>query len=209
MAVEEQQLTDHAARVEALLAEIESFPDPAVREQVVGIVQGLLALYGAGLTRIIESVGRSEERSPAAMLAALASDDLVAHLLLLHDLHPIDLEARVTRALDEVRPQLQSKGGDVELLQIHDGTARVRLHGSCRACPSSADTLRSTVETALYKAAPDLLGVVAEAPESAVDPGQGSPAAFVPLSALSGSGLNGGRAQALSPAAPPTGGIHD
>lgn len=182
MTGDEQHLTEYAAQVEGLLAEIESSPDPAVREKVAGIVQGMLALYGEGLARIVELVGRGEERSPAGMLEALAGDELVAHLLLLHDLHPVGLETRVARALEELRPFLQSRGAGAELIAVRDGTARLRLHGS-RSCPSSASALRRAVEAAVLRSAPDLFGVAIEDADPPGSP-RGRPEAFVPLSAL-------------------------
>jgi len=173
----EARLQEQAARVESLLAEMEALPDPALRATVAEIVQGLLSLYGAGLERIVETMSRGADRSPAGMLQALARDELVAHLLLLHDLHPEDLRGRVARGLEEARPYLQSHGGSVELVAVEEGLARVRLQGSCRTCPSSAAALHSTVEAAILRAAPDLIGVVVE-PEAPERPG------FVPASAL-------------------------
>ena len=46
----------------------------------------------------------------------MADDGVVGSLLLIHGLHPVPLEERVTGALDEVRPYMKSHGGDVELL---------------------------------------------------------------------------------------------
>ena len=46
---------------------------------------------------------------------------------------PCRVEERVREALDEVRPYLESHGGDVELLGVEDGVVRLRLQGSCRA----------------------------------------------------------------------------
>ena len=91
-----------------------------------------------------------------------ASDELVGHLLLLHGLHPVPLAERVTGALEEVRPYLGSHGGDVELLAVEAGVARLRLKGSCSGCPSSTVTLRSAVEDAIRRAAPDIEEIVAE-----------------------------------------------
>jgi Fe-S cluster biogenesis protein NfuA len=90
------------------------------------------------------------------------SDELVSHLLLVHGLHPEDVETRVAQALEEVRPYLGSHGGDVELLGVADGIARVRLVGTCDGCPSSTATLRYAIEEAVAKAAPELDGVEAE-----------------------------------------------
>jgi Fe-S cluster biogenesis protein NfuA/nitrite reductase/ring-hydroxylating ferredoxin subunit len=72
------------------------------------------------------------------------------------------VETRVVKALEEVRPYLQSHGGNVELLGIAGGVARVRMQGSCDGCPSSAVTLELAIEEAVQKAAPDLEGIEAE-----------------------------------------------
>ena len=107
-------------------------------------------------------VGHVAERDDGRLAAALAGDELVAHLLLLHGLHPVPLEQRVRGALDEVRPYLESHGGNVELLGIDDGVVRLRMEGSCSGCPSSAMTLKLAIEDAIQKAAPDVQDVVAE-----------------------------------------------
>ena len=106
---------------------------------------------GAGADR--RDVG---ERDDGALARALADDELVAHLLLLHGLHPVPLEERVREALDEVRPYLDSHGGDVELLGVEDGVVRLRLQGSCSGCPSSAVTLKLAIEDAIHRRAPEV-----------------------------------------------------
>ncbi|MEJ7843606.1 MAG: NifU family protein, partial [Rubrobacter sp.] len=93
---------------------------------------------------------------------SFAGDELVSHLLLLHGLHPLDVETRVVQALEEVRPYLQSHGGNVEFLGVENGVARLRMQGSCDGCPSSAMTLKLAIEEAVLKAAPDLDGIEAE-----------------------------------------------
>jgi Fe-S cluster biogenesis protein NfuA len=65
----------------------------------------------------------------------------------------------VRRALDKVRPYLHSHGGDVELLGISEGTVRLHLEGSCHGCPSSQVTLQTTIERAIYEAAPDVVAI--------------------------------------------------
>ena len=86
----------------------------------------------------------------------------MASLLLLHGLHPLDLEARVRQALEQVRPYLRTHGGDVELLGVDDGVVRLRMQGSCHGCPSSAVTLKHTIEEAIYDAAPDVAAIEVE-----------------------------------------------
>lgn len=163
MLLEDRELTQRASEIEALLGDIEAFPDPAMRAKAIETVQSLLVLYGEGLARMLTII-QQEGIAPAKeqVLDAFAADDLVAHLLLLHDLHPVDVETRVLRALEEVRPYLQSHGGNVELLGIEQGVAKLRLQGSCSGCPSSTLTLKLAIEEAIQKVAPDLAGIVAE-----------------------------------------------
>jgi Fe-S cluster biogenesis protein NfuA/nitrite reductase/ring-hydroxylating ferredoxin subunit len=160
MLLDDQGLQERAARMETLLGEIETLADPNARAKAAEVVQVLLELYGEGLARVMEVIAEGEERE--RIFDALAGDELVSHLLLLHGLHPQDLETRVVRALEEVRPYLQSHGGNVELLGIEGGVARVRMQGSCDGCPSSAVTLKLAIEEAVQKAAPDLEGIEAE-----------------------------------------------
>ena len=113
------------------------------------LVREVVGLYGAGLERILALT------SPE-LAERLATVDLVASLLLVHGLHPHDVRRRVCDALDRVRPYLGSHGGDVELVDIADGTARLRFQGSCKSCPSSAVTLELAVEDAVRAAAPEI-----------------------------------------------------
>jgi Fe-S cluster biogenesis protein NfuA/nitrite reductase/ring-hydroxylating ferredoxin subunit len=83
-------------------------------------------------------------------------------LLLLYGLHPLTLDERVSKALDKVRPYLDSHGGNVDLLGITDGVVRLRMQGSCKSCPSSSMTLKLAIEEAIYAAAPDVVAIEAE-----------------------------------------------
>ena len=57
-----------------------------------------------------------------------------------------------------MRPYMESHGGGVEVLGLEDDVARLRLHGSCDGCPSSASTLELAIKQELEAAAPDLPG---------------------------------------------------
>ena len=146
------------AEVERRLEQIEQLPDPAAREPATAVVSALLDLYGAGLERIVEEIAA---RDDGELAAALAGDELVAHLLLLHGLHPAPLADRVRAALEEVRPYLESHGGNVALLEAQAPRVRLRLEGSCSGCPSSTVTLKLAVENAIRKAAPEIEEVIA------------------------------------------------
>src|SRR4051794_20223176 len=95
------EVREQVARVDELIGGVEDDP------RALDAVRAIVGLYGEALRRIGELDGFSDD---------VASDELVSHLLLLHDLHPVSLEARVSRALEEVRPYLGSHGGDVQLL---------------------------------------------------------------------------------------------
>jgi Fe-S cluster biogenesis protein NfuA/nitrite reductase/ring-hydroxylating ferredoxin subunit len=150
---------ERVARVEALLEEIESLHDPDAREKALEAIQALLDLYGEGLDRLVSRVAA---RDDGDLARELADDELVSHLLLLHDLHPVPTPARVRAALEEVRPYLESHGGDVELIEVTGDTVRLKLDGSCQGCPSSAVTLKLAIENEIRKAAPEIEEIVAE-----------------------------------------------
>jgi Fe-S cluster biogenesis protein NfuA len=134
-----------------MLGKLEAHPDPSVRETVRDLVRELLDFHRAGLARMLEISGNG---------ATIAGDPKIEPLLFLHGLHPEDMTVRVERALEKVRPYLFSHGGSVELLGIEEGRVRLRLQGSCDGCPSSAQTLRTSIEEAILAAAPDAEEVV-------------------------------------------------
>jgi Fe-S cluster biogenesis protein NfuA/nitrite reductase/ring-hydroxylating ferredoxin subunit len=139
------------------------------RERAEELVRLLADLYGAGLERlltILHDLGHLDDE----VLAALAADDLVAGLLLVHDLHPYDVTTRVEQALVNVRPYLGSHGGDVELLAVSDDVVRLRLLGSCDGCPSSSVTLKLAVEGAIEAAAPEITAIEVETAAKATSP---------------------------------------
>lgn len=148
-------------QIEGLVRRVENLPDPEARASALALMQALMEFHGAGIERLMEIVADSGE-PVAAIFDKFAADDLVGSLLLLYGQHPLALETRVTRALDKVRPYLDSHGGNVELIGIADGVVRLRMQGSCKSCPSSAMTLKLAIEEAIYAAAPDVVAIEAE-----------------------------------------------
>ncbi len=158
------------AKMEGLLEQLETLPDPAARQTATEVVQALLDLYGEGLERIVEVLAANDD---GTLAEALGEDELVSHLLLLHGLHPVPLEQRVGGALESVLPYMESHGGSAQLLGIEDGVVRLRLEGSCSGCPSSSVTLKLAIEKAIFEAAPDVQEVRAEDTPAAVTPASG------------------------------------
>ena len=71
------------------------------------------------------------------------------------------LNIEIEKALEEIRPFLNSDGGDITLISIEDGKhVKVRLEGACTSCSVNQMTLRAGVETTIKKFAPQIETVV-------------------------------------------------
>jgi Fe-S cluster biogenesis protein NfuA len=139
-------------RVARLLEELTG-PGCPQAGRVEELVRALTAVYGEALTRVVSLVD-------AGTLHRLAADPVVSGMLVLHDLHPVGTAARVSAALDAVRPALGKHAGGVELLGVDEAlVVHLRLEGSCDGCPSSLATVRGAIERAVFEAAPEVSGV--------------------------------------------------
>ena len=71
------------------------------------------------------------------------------------------IKERVMKALDRVRPYLQSDGGDIDLIEVTDDfTVKVKLKGACHGCPYSLQTLKAGVEQAIMQEVPEITQVI-------------------------------------------------
>jgi len=71
------------------------------------------------------------------------------------------IKERVIKALERVRPYLQSDGGDIELIEVADDmSVKVKLTGACHGCPYSMQTLRAGVEQAIMNEVPEIKRVI-------------------------------------------------
>lgn len=138
-------------RVEALLRSLEACPDRAARDAARELVRTVLDLHAAGFGRILELVGRE----PGGLVDRFVDDSLVCSLLLLHGRHPLPAADRAARALDRARPRFLALGGDVELIEATDESARLRLRGNQDAGP----VLRAGARHAVLDVLPDAAAV--------------------------------------------------
>jgi Fe-S cluster biogenesis protein NfuA len=134
-------------RVEEILDRLAASGDREACAAAEELVRTLMEFYGAGLARMLDLLGADPAAAPGtAPLDRLLRDELVSGLLVLHDLHPEDVTARITRALDAL------PGRPVELVAFDrdSGTLRVRSSGAggC-GCPSTDTAARQSVEDAL------------------------------------------------------------
>ncbi len=177
-------------RIEELVRELENSADPGVLSVARELVQSVMDLYGAGLERMTEIIATNGETG-RAILDEIGRDELTGSLLAANGVHPLDLEARVRRAVEQLRPRTASQG-TVELLSIDGGAIRVRLRPAAGGCGSHAGSFQSLVEAAVYEAAPDLTELAFEVVEAA-----GAAGGFVPLESLAGQPAANGKGAAL------------
>ena len=73
---------------------------------------------------------------------------------------PEEKYSEVEKALTEIRPFLNSDGGDIELLSVEDNIVKVRLTGACISCSVNQMTLKSGVEMTIKKYVPEIISVI-------------------------------------------------
>ena len=71
------------------------------------------------------------------------------------------MREKVEEVLNKIRPQLMMDGGNVELVEVNDGTVKVKLTGACSSCPMSTMTLKVGIERILKQEIPEIKEVVA------------------------------------------------
>lgn len=138
----------HVGRVETLLGALGALPHDIARTRATETVEALVDLYGECLARLMDHLARHP--AAAGLASEVAADELVGHLLLVHDLHPLPTEQRIEQALEEA-------GGGARLLALDHGTARIALpaEGGC-GCGSTAAARTAAVEAAVRRLAPEV-----------------------------------------------------
>jgi hypothetical protein len=152
----QREAREHVARTEELLSALDGLGDTAARERALDALHALAEMYGECLARVMS-------RADDATRSAIAGDELVGHLLLVHELHPDTAGERVRRALEDVR--------GVTVLNADETEVRVRIAPQgCGAPP--AGQLAQTVRDAVAWAAPEVRRVETEdaAPEPSLIP---------------------------------------
>jgi nitrite reductase/ring-hydroxylating ferredoxin subunit/Fe-S cluster biogenesis protein NfuA len=143
-----------ASRVDAAAKAVADL-EPAAQKVALELKDAVEAIHRDALVTIVRAL-KTDARE---VLFALVDDPTVHLLLSLHEIIRLDPMTLANRVLVEVRPQLQSHGGDVKLDRITDGVAYVRLEGACNGCSMSSVTLRNLVEGALVEGVPSVTGV--------------------------------------------------
>jgi hypothetical protein len=174
MAENEIRSQEWVDKIEALVREAEAVPDPQARAVITDLLRAVLDFHAAALERMLTLVF---ECGPAgeAILDRIAADDLISSMLLLHDLHPDDLETRVNRAVQKLHEIFFSLGVKLSLLAIEPPTVRLQFE-SQRTWAGTP--VKESVEKAIFQAAPEITTVILEGLKEAL------PNGFVPVSDL-------------------------
>jgi Fe-S cluster biogenesis protein NfuA len=171
------------------IQELEKVADPATRTRVKVLIQSLMELHSTGFEKALEIIFQSGD-SGQKVIDQLGRDPLVGSLLVLYGLHPDDIETRVAKSIEKVRPSLRKQGAELEVVANAGGAVHVRVQLDGHTCGSTAATIKSTLEDAIYEAAPDINSIAIEGLESKPSSG------FIALDALIGNAI-----PASSPAA--------
>lgn len=173
-AIEESPTLDSlASAVDAANEAVDSL-DSASRDVALGLKAAIEDFHRPALVKIVKTL--KEDPKGKELLFELVDDPDIRAVFTLHGIIKADPVTRANSVLLQIRPYLESHGGDVEVVRIADGTAYVRLHGNCNGCSMSSVTLQEGVAEALIGGLEevDRLEVVEDTPT----------AAFIPVSAV-------------------------
>lgn len=169
--VKSQQWVD---KIEELVRRVESMADADARLLVSDLLRAVLDFHAAALERMLDityQVGPAGE----AIIERVTTDDLVSSVLLLHDLHPDNLETRVEGAVQRLSETFRSLGAKLSLIAVEAGTVRLQFD-SQRTWPGTP--VKGSIEKAILQAAPEIELVLIEGLQETPPPG------FVPVSNL-------------------------
>jgi Fe-S cluster biogenesis protein NfuA/nitrite reductase/ring-hydroxylating ferredoxin subunit len=155
-------LNHHSQRIQELIEKVEMLPRGTAQSLAQECIQEILSFYGKGLGRILKIISEGNSTAAKDIYNDLIEDSFINGLLLIHDLHPLDLKTRLFKALDKVKPYMDSHGGSIELISLENGVARLNLVGNCHGCPSSSSTLELGIREAIEELCPDLVALEVE-----------------------------------------------
>ncbi len=143
------------------IRELDEVADPATRTKVKVLIHSLMEMHSAAFEKALEIVFDSGD-SGQQIIDRLGHDPLVGSLLVLYGLHPEDIETRVAKAVERLRPLSRKQGSAVELLANKAGVVRLQVQVGGHACGSTTAAIKTSIEETIYEAAPDIVSLEIE-----------------------------------------------
>lgn len=144
-----------------LAAAFEQHPDEQTREAAIGLLQGMDALHRAAFTRLTAFL--NDHQAGHLLIEAAESDRLISTVLNLYDLLPTEVGVRQAEAaLAQVRPYIESHGGELKVLDVAEGVVHIQMGGACQGCAGASYTLQRGIRQALEAGFPGFENVVVE-----------------------------------------------
>jgi hypothetical protein len=162
---DEKEFRNRVEEIGKLISDLDEIADPKARTSARVLVQLVMELHGTALERMMEVI-YSKGEVGVDIIDSLGRDRVASGMLVLHNLHPDDTETRVARAIDDVGRQLQKQEVEVRLVSFESGAVTVFAKTSAHACGSTAATVRSSIEEAVYEAAPEITSLSIEGLEA-------------------------------------------
>jgi hypothetical protein len=173
---------DQIRKLGQLISQFDQFPEGPQKIACKELVQLLMDVHGAGFERMMEMVFEGGSEGPV-IVDRLAKDSMVRSLLLLYSLHPDDVDTRVRKAIEQLRPRLRKLACSAELVSIDDGAVKLQVTTTGHNCGSSAKEVRTILEDGVYDLAPDVQAIEILGLE------ERSSSGFIALESLLGHGL--------------------
>ncbi|HEY5144402.1 MAG TPA: NifU family protein [Solirubrobacteraceae bacterium] len=148
--------TERARRLDAARRRAAALPE-GPREVAADLAEALDEHLASVLRTVVTQL-RADERG-RELLYDLVDDAEVHAALVKAGLVRQTVAMRAMQVLESVRPYITSHGGDVELVAIEDGVARVRLSGNCQGCGSSSVTMHQVIHDAMLEHVPEIHAV--------------------------------------------------
>ena len=148
-------LQDQIRQLGKLITQFDQFPEGPQKAACKELLQLLMDVHGAGIERMMEIVFEGGSEGPA-IVDKLAKDSMVSSLLLLYSLHPDDLDTRILKAIEQLRPRLRKLACSAEVVSIQDGAVQLRVTTTGHSCGSSTKDVRAILEDGVYEFAPDV-----------------------------------------------------
>ncbi|KAA9038581.1 hypothetical protein FW778_13565 [Ginsengibacter hankyongi] len=159
---EVSELNRQSDHIQQLIEEIETLNDTKAKSIAEECIQEILSFYGKGIEKILKIISDGNSTAAKDIYNRLIDDSFLNGLLLIHDLHPLDLKTRLYKALEKVKPYMDSHDGSVEIVSVDNGIVKLKLAGNCKGCPSSSSTLELGIRQAIEEYCPDIVSLEVE-----------------------------------------------